>query len=231
MFSAIYMKIDLFILIIAGFVIYNIYTDGKFLKGLYSYKKYYQMTGIGLGAVFLFWLIRRQPDRARQLIVSSNEYLKYIPVDRHASSMLNPIFDFTNRIGGGGGGDEGGGGGIANLARNAILGMPFLKRDGHQQHAEKRVMMSGGVDATPYEGTPSGLAATMKKTKRSVSETKKKFVASRQDWKCGKCGCKLPAWFEVDHKIRLEHGGSNHIDNLVALCRDCHGEKTAMENL
>lgn len=219
------MKIDLFILIIAGFVIYNIYTDGKFLKGLYSYKKYYQMAGIGLGALFLFWLIRRRPDRARQLIASSNEYLKYIPVDRNASSMLNPIFDFTNRIGGGAGG------GLANLAGSTILGMPFLQNDGRQDHAEKRVMMSGGVDAAPYEGTPSGLAGAIKKTKRSVSETKKKFVASRQDWKCGKCGCKLPAWFEVDHKIRLEHGGSNHIDNLVALCRDCHGEKTAMENL
>jgi hypothetical protein len=68
-------------------------------------------------------------------------------------------------------------------------------------------------------------------SKRSVSETKKKFVASRQGWKCGDCGNQLSAWFEVDHKIRLEHGGSNHVDNLVALCRECHGCKTAMENL
>ena len=68
-------------------------------------------------------------------------------------------------------------------------------------------------------------------TKRSVSETKKKFVASRQGWKCGGCGQQLNAWFEVDHKIRLEYGGSNHIDNLVAMCRECHGEKTTMENL
>ena len=63
------------------------------------------------------------------------------------------------------------------------------------------------------------------------SETKKKFVASQQSWKCGHCQIQLPAWFEVDHKIRLENGGSNHVDNLVALCRDCHGKKTAMENL
>jgi hypothetical protein len=68
-------------------------------------------------------------------------------------------------------------------------------------------------------------------TKRSVSETKKKYVAAQQGWKCGKCKEQLPAWFEVDHKIRLDSGGSNHIDNLVALCRDCHGHKTAMENL
>ena len=67
-------------------------------------------------------------------------------------------------------------------------------------------------------------------SKRSVSETKKKFVASQQNWHCGDCQKQLPAWFEVDHKIRLERGGSNHIDNLVALCRDCHGKKTAFEN-
>lgn len=74
------------------------------------------------------------------------------------------------------------------------------------------------------------LASGKNNTKRSVSETKKKYVASIQDWKCGKCKKKLPAWFEVDHKVRLDMGGSNHIDNLVALCRDCHGEKTAYEN-
>ena len=68
-------------------------------------------------------------------------------------------------------------------------------------------------------------------TKRSVSETKKKFIAYKQNWKCGKCDKVLNAWFEVDHKTRLEYGGDNQIDNLVALCRECHGEKTAMENM
>jgi 5-methylcytosine-specific restriction endonuclease McrA len=67
-------------------------------------------------------------------------------------------------------------------------------------------------------------------TKRSVSESKKKFVAAEQGWKCGECKRQLPGWFEVDHKIRLEYGGSNAVDNLVALCRDCHGKKTAFEN-
>uniref|UniRef100_A0A6C0ITZ5 HNH nuclease domain-containing protein n=1 Tax=viral metagenome TaxID=1070528 RepID=A0A6C0ITZ5_9ZZZZ len=70
-----------------------------------------------------------------------------------------------------------------------------------------------------------------KATKRSVSETKKKYVASMQDWKCGQCTNKLTHTFEVDHKIRLEHGGSNDVTNLVALCRECHGQKTALENM
>jgi 5-methylcytosine-specific restriction endonuclease McrA len=67
--------------------------------------------------------------------------------------------------------------------------------------------------------------------KRSVSETKKKFIASNQDWKCGECKEMLKAWFEVDHIKRLDQGGSNDISNLVALCRNCHGKKTSMENI
>jgi len=68
-------------------------------------------------------------------------------------------------------------------------------------------------------------------TKRSVSETKKKYVASQQGWKCGDCENQLDHTFEIDHKIRLEYGGGNDVQNLIALCRNCHGKKTAMENM
>ena len=90
-------------------------------------------------------------------------------------------------------------------------------------------------DTASPESTPQGkrmMASGSKNgNKRCVSETKKKFVASRQNWACNACSKQLPAWFEVDHVVRLEHGGTNHIDNLVALCRDCHGRKTAIENM
>ena len=68
-------------------------------------------------------------------------------------------------------------------------------------------------------------------TNRSVSGTKKKYIAAQQNWKCGHCNKQLDAWFEVDHKIRLDQGGSNHVTNLIALCRDCHGKKTTLESL
>lgn len=86
---------------------------------------------------------------------------------------------------------------------------PFL-----QSPQEQRILTSGG-----------------EATSRSVSGTKKKYVAAQQSWKCHDCKTQLDAWFEVDHKIRLADGGSNHIDNLVALCRNCHGKKTTFENL
>ena len=70
-----------------------------------------------------------------------------------------------------------------------------------------------------------------KSNKRCVSETKKKYIAANQNWRCKHCSKQLPAWFEVDHVLKLEYGGSNSIENLEALCRDCHGKKTALENL
>lgn len=73
--------------------------------------------------------------------------------------------------------------------------------------------------------------ASSRTHKRSVSETKKKYIASQQNWKCNQCKQQLTAWFEVDHVKRLDQGGTNDVENLVALCRNCHGEKTSMENI
>jgi len=180
----------------------NTYTDGKYLKTVLSWKKYYQMAGIAIGAIMIYWLIKKNPLQARQLVTASNDYIKYLPVDKNTSSFISPILDFTSK---------------QNIFRDQY--------DGNDSYNHPIVQM-------PQTTAESKLLSSGKKaTKRSVSETKKKYVASNQNWKCGDCGKQLTAWFEVDHKQRLEYGGSNHIDNLVALCRDCHGKKTTMENL
>ena len=92
-------------------------------------------------------------------------------------------------------------------------------------------LMSPFMSAQPVYHEQRILQSGGEATGRSVSGTKKKYVAAQQQWKCGECGVQLDAWFEVDHKKRLADGGSNHISNLVALCRNCHGKKTTMENL
>jgi len=68
-------------------------------------------------------------------------------------------------------------------------------------------------------------------SKRCVSETKKKYVAAQQGWKCNMCNDQLSHTFQVDHKIDLQFGGDNSIGNLAALCNNCHAEKTASNNL
>ena len=70
-----------------------------------------------------------------------------------------------------------------------------------------------------------------KKSKRNVSETKKKHVAAQQKWICEYCKKLLDASFEVHHKIPLYLGGDNGIDNLVALCRNCHGKETVKDKV
>lgn len=199
------MRIEILILLVTGFLIANVYTDGKYWKLLQTNQKYYKMGGIALGGFMLFVLFKKFPAKAQDILRGSNEYLKYLPVDRETTSMLSPILDFTAK---------------QNLYGDMDdVSFPIAP-----------MAPAGSIDRLSRSGI-SGTSGGGKATKRSVSETKKKFVASSQNWKCGDCGEQLSAWFEVDHKVRLEYGGSNHIDNLVALCRECHGRKTTMENL
>ena len=199
------MRIELWLLLICVLVVANIYTEGKYLKNIYKWKKYYQMAGVVVGTLFLYYVMKHNPMKTGEILMASNDYLKYMPLDKNSTNLISPILDFTSK---------------QNLYQGGSAGYPVAKmpmqiqREAPNAVAERRLMGSG-----------------KKATKRSVSETKKKFVASRQNWRCGKCNNQLTAWFEVDHKIRLEYGGSNHVDNLVALCRECHGEKTTMENL
>ena len=197
------MRIELFILLITGLIIANMYTEGKYLKILLSWKRYYKMIGVAFVGLALCWLFRKNPEHARVMLNNSNEYIKYLPIDKNVAGMVSPLLNFSKNSQYNDGG------------RTVNGGQPDI-----QPQYKSRLFESGRADS---QGR--------KTTKRSVSETKKKFVAARQNWCCGDCKNQLSAWFEVDHTVRLENGGSNHIDNLVALCRECHGKKTAIENL
>ena len=70
-----------------------------------------------------------------------------------------------------------------------------------------------------------------KNTNRNVSQTIKKYVASNQGWRCNYCKNLLDASFEIDHIVPLYKNGTNHISNLQALCRNCHGKKTIIDRL
>lgn len=197
------MRFEIVLIGIACFMIYNTYHDGKYTKILLSWKKYYQMAFIAFVSIMVYLLLKRNPAHFKNILLYANNMVKYAPIDKTAISAISPILDFTSG--------------------NSFGFMGSLNEDMNPSFncgaREKRVLESG----IQLPGT--------KATKRSVSETKKKYVASRQDWKCNGCGSQLNAWFEVDHKIRLEHGGGNEVDNLVAMCRECHGKKTAMENM
>jgi len=204
------MRLEIFILGITAFFIYNAYHDGKYTKMLLVFKKYYKMIFYALLGVGIYVLLKRNPAQGRNMLLYANNVVKFLPIDKSSMDMLSPVFDFTNSNSNSDPNSDPNSGGSFMGSLNNILPQNM----NNNSNSERRLLGSGKVG-----------------TKRSVSETKKKYVAAQQNWKCGDCGEQLNAWFEVDHKIRLEHGGGNDVQNLVALCRECHGKKTAMENM
>ena len=59
----------------------------------------------------------------------------------------------------------------------------------------------------------------------------KEMVLEKSKKKCAGCKCCLKAKkYDIDHVRPLANGGTNQIDNLQALCKACHQDKTANEN-
>jgi len=198
------MKLELFVFGITAFLIFNTYYDGKYLKVFHSWQKEIKMSTFAFVGLSLYIFLKKNPGQTQSMLSHANDIIRYMPISRSSADMLSPFLDFANKKS------------LFQEGDNFNLAQPHQQQQ--QQNAREaqmaaRLMASGRNNAT----------------KRSVSETKKKFVAAQQSWKCGHCDRQLPAWYEVDHIVRLEHGGSNNVDNLVALCRDCHGKKTAME--
>ena len=193
------MRLEIFIIGLTAFFVYNAYTDGKYTKMLMSFKKYYKMIFYALLGIGIYYMLKRNPTKSRDMLLYANNYIKYLPIDRNSMDMLSPIIDFT--------------GTPDSSFMESFNGIP-PQTPGFFSSGDQRILSSG----------KSG-------SKRSVSETKKKYVASNQEWKCGHCHSQLDHTFEIDHKVRLEYGGGNDVQNLIALCRNCHGKKTASENM
>jgi len=192
------MRLEIFVLGITAFFVYNTYTDGKYTKMFYSFKKYYKMIFYIILGFGIYYILKRNPNRGKDMLLYTNNMIKFLPIDKNSMDMLSPIIDFTG----------------SNSDRSFMEGLNDIDPQTTGFYSDKRMQNSG-------KGS----------TKRSVSETKKKYVAANQDWKCGHCHEQLNHTFEIDHKVRLEYGGGNDVNNLIALCRNCHGIKTASENL
>ena len=122
----------------------------------------------------MYLFMKKNPVNSHNIMEHANEFIKYMPISRQSADMLTPFFDMTNNraLFSQEGGDAGGGGDDAGWTTR------------RQQNSVNKIMTSGKTG-----GGGNG------PTKRSVSESKKKFVAAQQGWKCGDCQRQLPGWF------------------------------------
>jgi hypothetical protein len=193
------MRLEIFILGLTAFFVYNAYNDGKYTKMLFTFKKYYTMIFYVCLGVGIYLLLKKNPSQGRNMLLYANNVIKFMPIDKASMDMLSPIIDFTN------------------LNNNSFMETlnDIDNTNPSFSNSSIQKINSSGKNAT----------------KRCVSETKKKYVAAHQNWICGHCQSQLDHTYEIDHRIRLEYGGGNDVQNLIALCRNCHGKKTANENM
>jgi hypothetical protein len=186
------MRLEIFVLGLTAFFVYNAYTDGKYTKMLSSFKKYYKMIFYALLGIGIYYMLKRNPNRARDMLLYANNVVKCLPIDRNSMDMLSPIIDFTG---------------------------PSTETSFMESFNGIQPQTSGFCSEQRVTGT----------NKRAVSTMRKKYVASNQDWKCGNCHKQLDHTYEIDHRVRLDQGGTNDVNNLIALCPSCHRHKTAEE--
>ena len=65
-----------------------------------------------------------------------------------------------------------------------------------------------------------------KTIRKQFSQLDRNGIASKQEWSCNMCGEALGTFYEIDHLLPLQFGGSNGYRNLQAICLRCHRFKT-----
>jgi 5-methylcytosine-specific restriction endonuclease McrA len=71
----------------------------------------------------------------------------------------------------------------------------------------------------------------MKTTERkALRPAVRLMIAASNGYDCVLCGHRLGAQFHIDHRVALCNGGEDGLDNLQAICANCHADKTAVDN-
>jgi hypothetical protein len=195
------MKLELVIFSITGFLIYNIYYDNIILNKIKVNMKYIKMISYAFIGIAIYIMIKRTPYKTQGLMAHAYDFIRYMPIDKNTTNAFKPLFELT---------------------KTPIIQEQFYQHQNggtsiHQNN--ERIINNLNNNNIP------------KNVKRCVSETKKKYVASRQHWKCGDCNNQLDHTYEIDHIKDLRYGGDNNVNNLVALCRNCHGKKTLISKI
>ena len=76
--------------------------------------------------------------------------------------------------------------------------------------------------------TPTITQVPMKR--RKINKALKQQIVNEQNNACGECKLALTPYYQLDHMIGLQFGGTDDRSNLMALCCECHAKKSIGEN-
>jgi hypothetical protein len=66
--------------------------------------------------------------------------------------------------------------------------------------------------------------------RRKINKDLRQQIADKQENACGSCKLALTPYFQIDHTVGLQFGGTDEESNLMALCCECHAMKSIAEN-
>ena len=74
------MKLELVVLGVSGFLVYNAYHDGKYTQMFAVNKKYVQMAMYAFVGFSLYLVMKKSPADSRGLLAHANSFIKYMPI-------------------------------------------------------------------------------------------------------------------------------------------------------
>lgn len=69
-----------------------------------------------------------------------------------------------------------------------------------------------------------------KTRRRKITPFLRSKIKESQNHACNICSLPLSEYFQIDHMIALQYGGTDDEQNLQALCCECHAKKSIIEN-
>ncbi len=205
------MRVELAVLFVAAAYVYDLYAQRAYTSAFLSWFRrgypYVRVLVYAAGALLICQLIRRHPSRARDLVLHTRNLVTSMPIDKQSARLFSSVFDFTEHT-------------------------PTRPGFMHRVNPTSTLPLS-----SKGSGGGGGDGGGGRRQRRAVSETRKKWVAYIQGYKCYDCGVLLDHTYEVDHHVPLVHGGTNDVVGedgdvqLRALCRSCHGLKTARDKM
>ena len=89
------MKFELLVFGITAFLVVNTYYEGKYMKILISWKKYYEMAMYAFLGLSFYLFIKKYPSQSKTAFLHANDMIKYMPIDNEAREIFSPLIDMT----------------------------------------------------------------------------------------------------------------------------------------